>query len=96
MLVYEKQVLRNWHTKLRCVRHLDVQIAIGNPNCHQIYILGLDIPSFSSVMWIRIRIRIRIHLGPWIQRYKITDKMKGKAEVNQLIFFFAGTYIFQV
>ena len=34
-------------------------------------------------MWIRIR--IRNHLGPWIriQRYKITDKMKGKAEFNQ-------------
>ena len=34
----------------------------------------------EPVMWIRIR----IHLGPWIriQRYKITDKMKGKAKFN--------------
>ena len=30
--------------------------------------------------------RIRIHFGPWIriQRYKITNKMKGKADINQL------------
>ena len=50
----------------------------------------------KPLMWIRIR----IHLGPWIriQRYKITDKMKGKAEFNQQksYFFFAGNYIFQV
>ena len=46
----------------------------------------------KPVMW------IRIHLGPWIriQRYKITDKMKGKAEFNQQkYFFFAGNYMFQ-
>ena len=50
---------------------------------------GFRLPRYSeiSVMWIRIR----------IQRYKITDKMKGKAEFNQQkSFFFAGNYIFQV
>ena len=48
------------------------------------------------VMWIWIRIHlgpwIRIHLGPWIririQRYKITEKMKGKAGFNQQKYFF--------
>ena len=45
----------------------------------------------NAVMWIRIR----IHLGPWIQRYKITDKMKGKADFNQQNLFFAGNYVFQ-
>ena len=39
------------------------------------------------VMWIRIR----IHLGPWIQRYKMNVK---KAELNQP-FFFTGNYFFQ-
>jgi len=44
-----------------------------------------------SVMWIWIR----IHLGPWIQRYK----MEGRAEFDQQSFwgfFFVGYYIFQV
>ena len=42
---------------------------------------------------------IRIQLGLWtrIQRYKITDKMKGKAKFHQQkSFSFAGNYIFQV
>ena len=43
-------------------------------------------------MWIRIR----IHLGLWIriQKYKITDKMKGKAEFNQQNFFFQEIIFF--
>ena len=47
--------------------------------------IDIDFESLRSVMWIRI------------QRYKITDKMKGKAEFNlQTFFFFAGNYMFQV
>ena len=39
---------------------------------------------------------IRIHLGPWIRRYKITDKMKGKAEFNQQKPFFSqGIILFK-
>ena len=44
--------------------------------------------------------RIRIHLGPWIririQRYKMTDKIKGKVEFNQqklLLFFCRKLYV---
>ena len=42
--------------------------------------------KFNPVMWIRIR----------IQRYKITEKIKGKAENQQKSFFFKRNYIFQV
>ena len=54
----------------------------------------MSIVSYSRpVMWIRIR----IHLGPWIririQRYKITKKIKGKAEFNQQKSFFLSKEI---
>ena len=49
-------------------------------------------PVGSGFIWVR-------GSGFWIQikRYKIIDKMEGKAEFNQQkSFFFAGNYIFQV
>ena len=37
-------------------------------------------------MWIQIRIRIRIHFGPWIRIRIQGYKIKGKAEFNEQIY----------
>ena len=66
---------------------------------HSDIMIGSDVDSDpdsvgSGFIWVRgsgFRIRIQI------QRFGITDKMKGKAEFNrQKSYFFAGNYSFQV
>ena len=53
---------------------------------HQTWCMKHCVFKKKPVMWVRIR----IHLCPWIriQRYKIADKMKGKAKFNQQKYFF--------